>query len=119
MKPDHCAGAGSTYLISLPWNVGRPFLTGGSITCLPAFILTFIVQVLLRTATDAILRIKGGTTMTSLKTWTKTKLRNVPHRAADIGLNFTTAVIATIDGPGDNRRGRCDFRAPTATVVWA
>lgn len=38
--------------------------------------------------------------MTNLKNWTKTKLRSVPHFAADIGLNFTTAVIATIDGLG-------------------
>lgn len=94
-----------------PRNVGRPFLTGGSITYLPAFILTFSVQVLLRTAIDAILRIKGGATMTNLITWTKTKLRNVPHCAADIGLNLTTAVIATIDGPGGQRRGRSAFRS--------
>lgn len=119
MKPDHCAGARSNYLRVSPWNVGRPFLTGGSITYLPAFILTFIVQALLRTATDAILRIKGGTAMTNLKTWTKTKLRNVPHIAADIGLNFTTAVIATIDGLGDNRRGRPAFAATTATALQA
>ena len=119
MTPDHCGGAGSTYLTSLPWNVGRPVLAGGSITYLPAFILTFIVQVLLRTATDAILHIKGGSTMINLNTWTKTKLRNVPHCVADIGLNFTTAVIATIDGLGDHRRGRPAFQPTTATTVHA
>jgi hypothetical protein len=48
-------------------------------------------------------------TMTNLNTWTKTKLRNVPHCVADIGLNFTTAVIATIDGLGGQRRGRSAF----------
>lgn len=57
--------------------------------------------------------------MTNLKTWTKTKLRNVPHGVADIGLNFTIAVIATIDGLGDHRRGRSAFAATTATPVHA
>ncbi len=52
--------------------------------------------------------------MTNLNTWTKTKLRNVPHCVADIGLNFTTAVIATIDGPGDNRRGRFSIKPTMA-----
>jgi len=47
--------------------------------------------------------------MTNLNTWTKTKLRNVPHCVAGIGLNFTTAVIATIDGLGGQRRGRSAF----------
>nr|WP_314433950.1 hypothetical protein [uncultured Brevundimonas sp.] len=49
--------------------------------------------------------------MTRLKTWTKTTLRNVPRVAADLGLNFTTAVIATIDGLGGYRRGRLLLRA--------
>lgn len=44
--------------------------------------------------------------MTALKTWTKTKLRNVPCIVADLGFNFTTAVIATIDGSGGQRRSR-------------
>jgi len=44
--------------------------------------------------------------MTALKTWTKTKLRNVPRIVADLGLNFTTAVIATIYGSGGRRRSR-------------
>lgn len=44
--------------------------------------------------------------MTTLMTWTKTKLRNVPNVLADIGLNFTITVIATISGPGVQRRGR-------------
>lgn len=44
--------------------------------------------------------------MTTLKTWTKTKLRNVPRIVADLGLNFTTAVIATIDGSGVACRSR-------------
>ena len=55
--------------------------------------------------------------MTNLNTWTKTKLRNVPHCAAEIGLNFTTAVIATIAGPGGQRRGRSVFPATTATAI--
>ena len=108
-----------TYVWNQPGNVGRPFLTGGSITYLPAFILTFIVQVLLRTAVDAILRLKGETTMTSLNTWTKTKLRNVPRIAVDLGLNFTIAVVATINGPGAERRGRFHWRlrrGPRATA---
>lgn len=103
--PAACADGSSRYLKASPGDVGQPFLTGGSITYLPAFILTFIVQVLLRTAIDAILRLKGEMTMT-MNTWTKTKLRNVPRIVADIGLNFTTAVIATIDGLGGKRRGR-------------
>lgn len=100
-------GAGS-HLTATPWNVGHPFLTGGAINP-PAFVLTFIVQVLLRTAIDA-LRQKGEKTMTTLMTWTKTKLRNVPNVLADIGLNFTTTVIATISGPSVQRRGRFSCR---------
>lgn len=44
--------------------------------------------------------------MTALNTWTKTKLRNVPRIVANLGLNFTIAVIATINGPGGQPRGR-------------
>lgn len=97
-------------MTTMPWNVGRPFLLGGTITNLPAFGLTFMAQVLLRALVDAT-RQKGEKIMMTLKTWTKTKLRNVPHVVADLGLNFTIAVIATIDGPDAQRRGRLRFRA--------
>ncbi|ADL02222.1 hypothetical protein [Brevundimonas subvibrioides] len=38
--------------------------------------------------------------MTTLKIWLKDMLRNVPSKLADLGLNFASSVIATINGPG-------------------
>lgn len=92
--------------MATPWNVGHPFLSEGAFPYLPIFLLTEFIAALLHALTDATLRHLRERMPTMITRQIKTTLRNVPRILARFGLDLTIAGIATINGPGVQRRGR-------------